>query len=72
MTLSSLAHRTSAAPHPLLVVGDRISRRSAAALRDAGIQFVDALGNAFIAFDGALVEVQGRTEPTNQAPKSSP
>jgi hypothetical protein len=68
MTLSSLAYRRSSTPYPLLVVGDRISRRSAAALRDASIQFVDALGNAFIAFGSALVDVQGRTEPSSQAP----
>jgi hypothetical protein len=70
MTLSSLAHRRSSTiPYPLLVVGDHISRRSAAALRDAGIQFVDALGNAFITFGGVHVEVQGRIRPIDQASK---
>jgi len=66
MTLSSLAHgprdpvlRTS---HEPLILGSRISRRSADAFRDAGIQFVDSLGNAFIAFGNIFVEVQGRAE----------
>src|SRR5262245_9342557 len=49
MTLSSLAHDTIAAPpYPLLIIGQRIGRRSAAAFRDADLQFVDALGNAYI------------------------
>jgi hypothetical protein len=67
MTLSSLIRSQSAAgsraraPFPLLVIGDRVGQRSAAAFRDAGIQFVDALGNASISFGGVLVEVQGRT-----------
>jgi hypothetical protein len=61
MTLSALARETAARhPHPLLVIGDRVTPRSAASFRDAGIQFVDTLGNAFIEFDGVLVEVRGR------------
>jgi hypothetical protein len=72
MTLSSLTSRRSSSPHPLLVVGNRISQRSAAAFREAGVQFVDALGNAFITFGSVFVEVAGRTEPTGQAPKNVP
>lgn len=71
MTLSALAHQRPAVPYPRLIVGDHISRRSAAAFRDAGIQFVDALGNAFITFSGVLVDVQGRTEPIDQTSKGS-
>lgn len=48
---------------PLLVIGDRIDRRNATALREAGIQFVDTRGNAFITFGNVLIEVQGRTGP---------
>jgi len=67
MTLSSLVRAAGTRPpYPLLVVGDQVSRRSAASLRDAGIQFLDTLGNAFIDFDGVLVEVQGRTEPAGR------
>jgi hypothetical protein len=70
MTLTSIARRVvPPPPHPLLIVGNRATRRSAAAFRDAGIQFVDALGNAFITFDSVLVEVQGRTEPTDEVPE---
>jgi len=64
MTVSALAHRAfPTSPDPLLIIGNRITRRSAAAFRDAGIQFVDALGNAFITFGSVFVEVLGRTEP---------
>lgn len=67
MTLSALARHSSSVPYPRLIVGDRISRRSAVAYRSAGIQFVDALGNAFITFGSVLVDVQGRTEPIGQS-----
>ncbi len=70
MTLSALAKGTfPPLPYPLLIVGNRISRRSAAAFRDAGVQFIDALGNAFLAFGSVRIEVQGRTEAT--APDST-
>lgn len=72
MTLSSVVRGTMPQPaYPLLVVGDRVNRRSAASFRDAGIQFVDTLGNAFIEFDGVLVDVQGRTEPHIRGPANS-
>jgi hypothetical protein len=61
MTLTSVAFHGSAWPHTPLVIGDRIHRRSADAFREARIQFIDTLGNAFIAFDGVFIDVQGRT-----------
>ncbi|MDP9799570.1 hypothetical protein J2S43_008082 [Catenuloplanes nepalensis] len=61
-TLTSLARGTSPqATHPTLVVTDRISPRSATALRQAGVQFIDGLGNAHIRFGDVLIEVHGRT-----------
>jgi hypothetical protein len=66
MTLSSLAGRSHSTPYPRLIVGDHISRRSAAAFRSAGIQFVDARGNAFISFGSVFVDVQGRTASIDQ------
>jgi hypothetical protein len=66
MTLSALARRSPSTPYPRLVVGDHIGRRSAAAFRSAGIQFVDAQGNAFITFGSVFVDVQGRTESIDQ------
>ncbi|QNE22907.1 hypothetical protein F1D05_12680 [Kribbella qitaiheensis] len=45
---------------PLLVLGERISERSAAAFRKAGIQYLDAAGNAYLAFGTVLVDIRGR------------
>ncbi len=70
MTLSGVAGRSSSVPYPRLIVGDHISRRSAAAYRGAGIQFVDARGNAFITFGSVLVDVQGRTESVDSSAKA--
>lgn len=67
MTLSALAGPGPSTPYPRLIVGDHISRRSAAAFRSAGIQFVDAQGNAYITFDSVFIDVQGRTE--SEAPR---
>ncbi|GIE27837.1 hypothetical protein Ait01nite_008820 [Actinoplanes italicus] len=63
MTLTALAHGRYMGTDPLLVIGDRITRRSAEAFREANIQFVDAAGNAFVAFDGVFVDVRGRVDP---------
>jgi hypothetical protein len=41
-------------------------------LREANIQFVDALGNAFIAFGSVLVDVRGRIEPADKARANPP
>lgn len=72
MTLSSIARETlSKLPYPLLIIGNHVSRRSAAAFRDADVQFIDSLGNAFIRFGGVLVEVQGRVGPMDHVPKSN-
>ena len=46
--------------HPLLIIGDLISDRSAAAFRNTGIQYLDAAGNARVAFGDVLIDVQGR------------
>ncbi|MFF5291330.1 type IV toxin-antitoxin system AbiEi family antitoxin [Paractinoplanes globisporus] len=73
MTFNEIALRPPPrSAYPLLIVGERVSRRSAAALRDAGIQFVDALGNAYLTIDDVLVELQGRTEPVGRVQARSP
>ncbi|MFB7860051.1 type IV toxin-antitoxin system AbiEi family antitoxin [Rhodococcus qingshengii] len=65
MTLTSILPIVEASrmPHPLLVVGPKITGRSAAALRANDIQYIDTNGNAYIKFGGVYVEVQGRTPP---------
>jgi hypothetical protein len=73
MTLASVARFDQpAGSHPLLVMGPRINSRSAAAFRDAQIQFLDTLGNAFISFGGVLIDVRGRTAPADQRQATIP
>lgn len=47
--------------HPLLVLGARITPRNADRMRDLGINYLDANGNAFLAFGEILIDVRGRT-----------
>jgi hypothetical protein len=44
----------------LLVLGPRVTERSAAIFRQAGINYVDQAGNTFIKFDGVHIDVRGR------------
>jgi hypothetical protein len=56
---------------PLLVLGDRISERSANSFREAGIQYLDAAGNAYITFDDVLIDIRGRRH-TSSGSKTMP
>lgn len=47
----------------LLVVGPRISSRTADALRDARIEYVDYAGNAYLDIGPVLVDIRGRRAP---------
>lgn len=61
MTLTELSRlRRWAGDRPLLVLGERISERSASALREADIQYLDSAGNAYIAFEDVLIDIRGR------------
>lgn len=44
----------------LLLVGPRVTERSAEMFRTLGINYVDQSGNAFISFDGVHIDVRGR------------
>ncbi len=66
MTLAAVA-RLSDSDHKLLVFGEAISERSATAFRAAGIDYVDAGGNAHLAFGDVYIDVRGR----EQAPVES-
>ena len=46
---------------PLLVLGARVTPRSAERFRELGINFIDANGNAYFRFGNVLVDVRGRT-----------
>lgn len=47
-------------PLPLLVVGGRMNARSTAAFHDARIQYMDAAGNAYLAFGDVYIDVRGQ------------
>jgi hypothetical protein len=47
-----------------LVVAGHVSSRAAEALRRSRVNYIDAAGNAFIAFDAVLIDVRGRRHPT--------
>jgi hypothetical protein len=46
-----------------LVFTSFMTPRSAAALRRAGVQYLDMVGNAWVQFDGVLFDVRGRPRP---------
>ncbi|WP_022888601.1 type IV toxin-antitoxin system AbiEi family antitoxin [Agromyces italicus] len=45
----------------LFIVAPRVSTRTAERLRDLGMNFLDANGNAYVRFDSVLIDVRGRT-----------
>lgn len=61
--------------HPLLVFGDRITERTARSFRELGVQYLDAAGNALIAFDDVLIDIRGRRQmidvPADQRERST-
>lgn len=52
----------------LLLLGPIVHPRSARDLRAAGIQFLDAAGNAYLDFEGVLIDVRGRRLDPHLAP----
>jgi hypothetical protein len=46
---------------PLLMIGPRVTPRNAERLRAAGLNFIDAHGNAYLAIADTLIDVRGRT-----------
>src|SRR5699024_8053053 len=55
----------------LLLLGPRVTERSADMFRQRGINYLDAAGNAFISFGGVHIDVRGR-RAQNAAPTSIP
>ena len=45
---------------PLLLLAPAVNPRGAHELRVAGVQFLDAAGNAYLRFGGVLIDVRGR------------
>ncbi len=60
-------HEISEGRVPLLVVGPRVTERSAAMLRTMSINYLDQAGNAYIDFPGVHIDVRGR-KPTAPPP----
>ncbi|NUL46538.1 hypothetical protein F7P69_15220 [Cellulosimicrobium funkei] len=62
LTLSSMewAKRHYVEHDHLLLVGPRVTERSAEGFRSLGINYIDQAGNAFITFDGVHIDVRGR------------
>ncbi|MGP5015276.1 type IV toxin-antitoxin system AbiEi family antitoxin [Glutamicibacter sp. BW77] len=47
----------------LLLVGPRITERSAEIFRLQGINYIDQAGNAFVSFEGVHIDIRGRRAP---------
>lgn len=61
MTFTHIAQlRQHVVDAPLLVVGERVTERSAKMLRDLRIQYIDSFGNAYIEFGDVYIDVRGR------------
>lgn len=50
----------SRADERILLLGHKVTERSAEMFRQRGINYLDAAGNAFIVFDGVRIDVRGR------------
>lgn len=64
MTMTTLSAISDDGGPQLLVLGPRIHERSAETLREAGISFVDSIGNAHVEFENVLIDVRGK-RPTD-------
>lgn len=62
MTVSAMApgEREHDEVEPLLVLGPRITERSADIFRRLGVNYLDQAGNAYIDFEGVHIDVRGR------------
>ncbi|WP_157183807.1 type IV toxin-antitoxin system AbiEi family antitoxin [Nocardia takedensis] len=71
-TLSALTRSVSHnEAERLLVSGPRITSRTARAFREAGIDYIDDAGNAHLSFGPVLIDIQGRTPPTEPVRRPS-
>lgn len=70
LTSSSLEWTTSrdVQPERVLLLGPRVTERSAEIFRSLGINFIDSAGNAFIAFRGVHIDIRGRRPERHTRP----
>ena len=59
-----------AAGRPVFVHANFVAAKSSDALRRAGVQYVDAAGNAWIEFGDVFIDVRGRPRPDGVAPRA--
>lgn len=62
--LSEISRLDRYGTHRLLVVSSHISRRTADALHDAGIDHIDGAGNVHLEFGPVLIDIRGRRGPS--------
>lgn len=72
LTLSSLskAHLPASTVDRPLLLGPRVTERSAEAFRGLGYNYLDGSGNAYITFGGVRIDVRGRR--SERAPRTRP
>jgi hypothetical protein len=69
-TMPLAAARTETAERPMLVYRHFVAAKSGDAFRRAGVQYLDAAGNAWIEFADVLIDVRGRPRPDGAAPRT--
>lgn len=72
LQLDHLRHVSSVLDAEPLLVSHHIGEVAAHRLRDRGIQYVDALGNAHLHFGGVLIDVQGRRQTSTRTARPKP
>jgi hypothetical protein len=73
MTLSSLAafdRSQLETPKHTLVLGPRITEKTAEAFRETKVNYLDRSGNAYIDFGSVLIDVRGRRSPGLKTPSA--
>lgn len=59
------------APDQLLIVGERVTERSAEQFRQLGMNYIDSAGNAYVRFGGVHIDVRGRRSSPSRTDRSS-
>ncbi|MEX0603472.1 MAG: type IV toxin-antitoxin system AbiEi family antitoxin [Marinobacter sp.] len=66
-SVGSLSAQYGRMPAPALLVADYVNPNMADRLRDAGLQFIDTAGNAFLNENNLFVFIKGNRAPTSQS-----
>jgi len=73
MTFQELRQTSRAplTPEQLLIVGERVTERSAEQFRRWGLNYIDSAGNAYVQFEGIHIDVRGRRSSPSRTDRSS-